>query len=132
MSLQTPRVLADADVALLRAAVGGASMAGGELASKGHLNAHERGGAAPCLCRKCIDRAPEKVVVDGLALVRERAEAKGRFLWFWMPESLGSDRDAIRRAVESRLHARSKEASKKQHEDLDTVFAGGDEEEDDE
>lgn len=128
MSLQTPRVLADADVALLRAAAGGAPT-GASAASKGHLNAHERAGPTPCLCRRCIDHAPEKVMVDGLSLVRERAEAGGRFLWFWMPETLEGDRDTIKRAVEARLHARAKSVPKRQHEDLDEVFAhaGGDE-----
>ena len=74
------------------------------------------------------------MTIDGLTLVRERAEVPqdeaGRFLWFWMPESLGQERDAIRRAVESRLRSRVKDvAKKKSHEDLDTVFAdaGGDE-----
>ncbi len=137
MSLQTPRVLADADVTLLRAAAGGAPM--GAPSSKGHLNAHERSAPTPCLCRRCIDRAPEKVAIDGLTLVRERAEVPqdkaGRFLWFWMPESLGPERDAIRRAVESRLRSRVKAvAMENRHEDLDTVFAdadaGGDEDED--
>jgi hypothetical protein len=117
MSLQTPRVLADADVVLLR---GGRSSA-----SKGHLNAHERGGPTPCLCRKCIDSAPETVTVSDLVLVRERAEAKGRFLWFWMPERLQSDREAIRRAVASRLFARKSSGRGRDAEDLDKVFAGG-------
>jgi hypothetical protein len=70
--------------------------------------------------------------------VRERAEAKGRFLWFWMPESLEADRESIRRAVASRLHARAQEPGKKKHfENLDEVFAeasdsgGGDDDDED-
>jgi hypothetical protein len=65
------------------------------------------------------------VSVSGLTLVRERAEAKGRFLWFWMPERLQNDREAIRRAVASRLHARAKGMPAKQYENLDKVFSGG-------
>ena len=123
MSLQTPRVLAESDVALLR---GGAS-GGAATSTKGHLNAHERQGPTPCLCRKCIGQAPERVTIGELELVRERAEAQGRFLWFWMPAQLEGDRENIRRAVASRLHAHARDSVKRAYEDLDTVFAGGDE-----
>lgn len=119
MSLQTPRILAESDVARLR---GGAS--GAAASEKGHLNAHERQGPTPCLCRKCIGRAPEKINVDGLELVRERAEGKGRFVWFWMPAELEADRESIRRAVASRLHGYATASAKRVYEDLDTVFAG--------
>jgi hypothetical protein len=130
MSLQTPRVLADADVALLRGAAGAGPGGSAAVSSKGHLNGHERAGPTPCLCRKCIGQAPETFVVGDLKLVRERAEAKGRFVWFWMPESLNEDRDAIRRAVESRLHARAKTGPTKEYSDLDEVFSDvGDEDE---
>lgn len=126
MSLQTPRVLSDADVALLRAGAGGAPMRAS--ASKGHLNAHEKSGPVPCLCRKCIDTAPESVTVGALALTRERAEAKGCFLWYWIPESLSEDREAVRRAVESRLHARVNVPTKRHYDDLDKVFTGEEDE----
>lgn len=132
MSLQTPRVLADADVALLRAGAVGAPMAG---AGKGvaHLNAHERGGPTPCLCRKCIDKAPERVTVGDLVLVRERAEGGKRFLWYWMPESLKKEKDAIRRAVESQLITRARDSVKKRRPNLDKVFTeeGDDDDADD-
>ncbi|MFO0734856.1 MAG: hypothetical protein U0270_03215 [Labilithrix sp.] len=122
MSLQTPRILAESDVALLR---GGAAGAGAGASAKGHLNAHEPHGPTPCLCHKCVGQAPEKVTIDGLDLVRERAEAKGRFVWFWMPAELAADRATVLRAVESRLHARASGGKKRAYEDLDTVFTGG-------
>lgn len=124
MSLQTPRVLTDADVALLR---GGASPGAG--AAKGiHLNAHEPSGPAPCLCKRCISAAPEQVTIGPLELVRERAEGEGKFLWFWMPKSLEADRLALRRAVASRLRKR-KVVAAPHRENLDTVFGGaGDDE----
>lgn len=127
MSLQTPRILSEADEALLR---GGASAPTAAL--KGHLNGHETSGPTPCLCRRCLPSAPETITVGGLAMLRDRAEAKGRFLWYWMPESLGDERVAVRRAVESRLHARKTLEKKLHRGNLDEVLggdsAGGDDE----
>jgi hypothetical protein len=137
MSLQTPRILSDADVALLRAgdgsaapAVGASAAAGGPALAafeKGHLNAHEGTGAAPCLCRKCLPQAPERFVAGNLTLVRDRASADGRFVWYWIPETLAKSKDAIRRSVESRLHARARKQRKNRgYGDLDALAAGGD------
>jgi hypothetical protein len=121
MSLQTPRVLSDADVALLRAAAG-AGPALPVASAKGHLNAHEEGGSVPCLCRRCVGAAPESITVGGLDLVRDRAEAKGRFLWYWYPRSLEAQRDLVRRAVEGRMHARVKERARREYDDLDATL----------
>lgn len=130
MSLQTPRVLADADIALLRGSAGGAPMG---LPTKGHLNAHERSGVTPCLCKRCIDAAPETFRVGDLELVRDRATGGGRFLWYWTPKSLESKREAIKRAVESRLISRTKsQGVGSRHENLDKVFAGGGDDDEDE
>jgi hypothetical protein len=134
MSLQTPRVLSEEDVALLRAASGGAAPAGARAPAaasgeKGHVNAHEPDGVAPCLCRKCLPQAPERVTVGDLALVRDRADGGGRFVWYWLPEAIAKDKDAIQRAVESRLRARARrEKSARDYEDLDTIFGDGDDE----
>jgi hypothetical protein len=148
MSLQTPRVLSENDVALLRAASGGLTATGATRAhangvasataavphEKGHLNAHESETLAPCLCWRCLPAAPERVEVNGLAMVRDRAAAGGRSIWYWLPESIAKDRDAIRRAVETRLHARARArtAKNRRTEDLDTVFEGADGEGEDE
>lgn len=120
MSLQTPRILSAADEAVLR---GGASAP--PASAKGHLNCHETSGPTPCLCRRCLPDAPEKVTVGTLTLVRERAEAKDRFLWYWMPESLEQDRAAVARAVESRLHDRKTNEKKREFSSIDAVLGGG-------
>lgn len=127
MSLQTPRVLTDADVALLR---GGAPAApsGPRLI---HLNAHEPRGPAPCLCKRCLPAAPEQVKLGSLELVRESAEANGKILWYWLPTRLEADRAEVRRAVASRLHKQER-APSKERQNLDTVFAGQGGEDDDE
>lgn len=115
MSLQTPRVLTEADVALLRGASGGAMGAVAVVVVAKplvRLNAHEPSDKAPCLCKACFDRAPETVTIGALSLVRERAEARGRELWYWMPAALSADKEPIRRAVESRLHGHARTAAK--------------------
>jgi hypothetical protein len=128
MSLQTPRVLADEDVALLRAAAGAPPGSAAAAASaKGHLNAHEEGGKTPCLCRRCIAQAPEEITVEGLRMLRDRAEAKGRFLWYWYPAALEDERAEVRRAVESRLHSRVVNAQKRRYDDLDATLGSGEE-----
>ena len=108
MSLQTPRGLTDKDIGLLRTAVASGSemdvraLLSGELI---HLNAHEPD-VVPCLCRDCIDPDVVRAEAEGESYLREYAVAKGRVLFFWMPESLEKDKKAVRRAVEARLHGK--------------------------
>jgi hypothetical protein len=123
MSLQTPRVLAEADVALLRSAAG-ASLGTTPAPTKGHLNAHEKASPTPCLCRKCFSAAPESFQLGKLRLVRDCARAKGRLLWYWLPDSLEADRETIRRTVESRLEGKLVEKQKRVLDDLDAVLGG--------
>jgi hypothetical protein len=67
------------------------------------------------------------VTVGSLALVRDRADGGGRFIWYWLPEAIQKEKDAIRRAVESRLQARARHARTDHgYADLDTVFGGAD------
>jgi hypothetical protein len=104
MSLQTPRTLTDDDVKLLLAAAGGTVPAApspppGKLY---HLNAHESG-PLPCLCQKCLPKAPERVVVAGEAFVRREATAKGRVVYYWLPEASIPSEKAVRIAVERRM-----------------------------
>jgi len=149
MSLQTPRILSDEDEALLRGggpapaaaagakgsqvagAAGAAVKAVSSLTGRGHLNAHEKGGPTPCLCRKCIDRSPERFTIPasadgspGMTLFRDRAEGKQRFLWYWVPESLEGEREAVRRAVQAKLLARPTTTPSKDYQNLDKVFGG--------
>jgi hypothetical protein len=131
MSLQTPRVLSDLDVALLRAAGAAGAAPSATLAPAapkevGHLNAHEPSGSAPCLCGRCLPSAPERFVLGSLPLVRERANGGGRFVWYWRPETLDEQRDAVRRAVEARLQARARKPAKASSRvSLDHAFASG-------
>src|SRR5438874_2058210 len=68
---------------------------------------------------------------EDLALVRERAEGKGRFLWYWVPESLSGDAEAIRRAVESRLLSRANAMPRIARRNLDEALGGGGDGDDD-
>jgi hypothetical protein len=130
MSLQTPRVLTDEDVGLLRAGASGAPVTPLLKGANGHLNGHERGGPTPCLCHRCIGSAPETFKVGSLDLVRREARTAERFLWYWVTTSLLDDEPAIRRAVESRLRAREPAPGQaREHDDLDTVFAGDEDDE---
>ncbi len=113
MSLQTPRTLTDADVALLLSvcvpgATPPAAAASAEVAAVEkiyHLNAHEKG-PLPCLCAKCLANAGERIVVDGEAFVRREARAKSRVLYYWLPEvSLGSEK-SVRFEIERRMKTR--------------------------
>jgi hypothetical protein len=108
MSLQTPRGLTDRDIGLLRTAVASGSDMDVRALLSGqwiHLNAHEPD-VVPCLCRACIQPDVERVEAEGETYLREWAVAKGRVLFFWMPEALAKDKKSVRRAVEARMHAK--------------------------
>lgn len=129
MSLQTPRVLTADDVALLRGAAGDVA-APVPAREPGHLNAHEPDDATPCLCAACLPSAPERVVVREIAFVRDRADANGRHVHYWLPEAIAPQRDAVRRAVTSRLMSRKRERPpRRPAEDLDAFAAAGEEDE---
>ncbi len=141
MSLQTPRTLTDDDVTLLLGVAGGSAPATAPAAGAPstpaapaappgklyHLNAHESG-PLPCLCQKCLPKAGERVVVDGEAFVRREATAKGRVLYYWLPEaSVGSEK-AVRAGVERRMkfklpdpidHSATKKRKRPEDEDED-------------
>lgn len=112
MSLQNPRTLTDADVALLLGvATPGAPLPAGAAAPPPaadkiyHLNAHETG-PLPCLCMKCLAKAGDRVVVDGEAFVRREATAKDRILYYWLPEASLPQEKAVRFAVEKRMRSK--------------------------
>ncbi len=127
MSLQTPRALTEDDVKLLLSALGGAAPPPSERIW--HLNAHESG-PLPCLCKKCLPKAPERVEVDGVAFVRQQASAKDRILYYWLPEVSVPQQKAVRVAVEKRMKA--KLPSPIVHVPGKKKRRGGDDDEDDE
>jgi hypothetical protein len=107
MSLQTPRVLTSADVALLlpQRAPPRAAPAPKDDATHPVLNAHEPGGPAPCLCKKCLPDAPESFEFKGQRFVRRASTARGRRLAFWVPEELADVKD-VQRSVAAHLSSK--------------------------
>jgi len=103
MSLQTPRTLTEDDVKLLLSATTGAPPPPSDKIY--HLNGHETG-PLPCLCKKCLPKAPERIEVDGEAFVRREATAKDRILYYWLPEVSVPAQKAVRYAVEARMRAK--------------------------
>jgi hypothetical protein len=113
MSLQTPRTLTKEDEALLLQTaaldpkLAAAPAAPAAPVAKGprviHVNAHEPTSKAPCLCKKCLPRAPEEVTIEGVTLKRDVITASDRVLHYWFPASLDGERETIRRTVAQRL-----------------------------
>jgi hypothetical protein len=66
------------------------------------LNAHEPS-AFPCLCPRCVDASASEIEAFGMKLHREHATAKGRVLFYWLPDELYAERDEVRRAIEARM-----------------------------
>lgn len=106
MSLQTPRVLTAADAELLLQAAGAPlPRKGSGAAGPIHLAVHEVGGPLPCLCRKCLDQAPETIAYAGGEYFRAEAAAHGRRLWFWVPAELRGELPAVIDSVAARLQS---------------------------
>lgn len=109
MSLQTPRVLLPEDAERLMRAASADAPAGRERAPGPiNLTAHEKKGALPCLCKKCLPAAPEVLERDGAPYFRAAVEAQGRVLWFWVPGELKDELPAVVEAVKGRLSSRLK------------------------
>lgn len=109
MSLQTPRALSAGDVALLLGAVG--SAVGGPVAERViNLTAHDAEGPLPCLCRRCLPQSGERAGAAGMSFTRTRVEAGGRTLYYWLPDELLPDTEAVATSVQSVLAARLRSA----------------------
>lgn len=132
MSLQTPRALSAPDVALLLGVAAGTTPVAAlapEVKAPVHVNRHESKPKLPCLCKKCFDKAGERVEVNGDVFVRRAALAKGRVLYFWLPELLVATEKKVTLAVEQRMQqmlkdlrvaqAKPKNAKKKASKDED-------------
>lgn len=105
MSLQTPRVLSDGDVALLLAA---AAVPAKPPRPPGPVNVaqHQAVTPLPCLCGRCLATAPETVDGAGVSYFRASAEAQGRVLWFWVPATLKDELPEVVAAVQARMRDR--------------------------
>lgn len=109
MSLQTPRVLTEADAELiLRAAEAARPAPRVPVPRPVNVAKHEENTGLPCLCRGCLASAPETITHGGGTYLRARAEANERLLWFWVPSELQGEVAAAVQAVEQRLKARFK------------------------
>lgn len=98
MSLQTPRVLAAEDVALLWPSSGAAGPT--------NFTAHDPESPLPCLCRRCLPACPERAETGGMAFTRAKVEASGKVLYYWLPDELVPDAAAISQSVAGALLAR--------------------------
>jgi hypothetical protein len=108
MALQTPRVLAPDDSDLM---LGAAPTKKVQPEAVVNLNAHSKGGTAPCLCKGCLPSAPNEVTVKGVRFLRRSAAAKGRVVHFWAPEDIADEPaliHSVRAAMTSKLGSRGK------------------------
>ncbi len=112
MSLQTPRVLCAADVALLlqTASAAQAAAAAARCRPQGtsNLNRHDPNSSLPCLCKTCLGEAPSTIAREGGSFFRASAQMHGRILWFWVPAALQKDLPALILSVQSRMQQRLK------------------------
>src|SRR5262249_23772923 len=53
--------------------------------------------------KKCLAKAPEQVTVDGVAFERDSVTAADRILYYWLPASLGPQKEEMQRIVGQRL-----------------------------
>ncbi|MBL8940587.1 MAG: hypothetical protein JNM69_38945 [Archangium sp.] len=106
MSLQTPRVLTSADAQLLGGS--GAETTGAPTNTTRNLTAHEPVTALPCLCSKCIAKAPERATAKDMSFFRMSAEAHGRTLHFWVPDELAETKRAVQQSVAGAMRVKLK------------------------
>lgn len=72
-----------------------------------NLTAHDKKkNPLPCLCKKCLEPAAATATAKGMAFQREFAVHEGRVLFFWMPQEIAADQEAVRRAVQVKLRGR--------------------------
>lgn len=76
------------------------------LAALVNLTCHDPAGPLPCLCKRCLARAPLEAAAEGLVFRRTFAVSGSHVLHFWVPEDLAADRAEVRRAVGQAVRAR--------------------------
>ncbi|MBN1210518.1 MAG: hypothetical protein JXB05_37035 [Myxococcaceae bacterium] len=109
MSLQTPRALAPEDATLLLQASGGGG--GPEVAAEAapapiNLTAHDAESPLPCLCKRCLPKAPERAEIQGMAFTRSKVETGSKVLYYWLPDELAAQASTVSRSVLGALLAR--------------------------
>jgi hypothetical protein len=108
MSLQTPRALTAEDVKLLLPTSGGAAAAAEAPVEAGPINltAHDPEALLPCLCKRCLPKAPERAETGGMKFTRAKVETEGKALYYWMPDELLPEAPAVAHSVMGALIAR--------------------------
>lgn len=71
-----------------------------------NLTAHEPAAPLPCLCSRCLARAPESSSLEGLHFRRLEVRAASRVLHAWYPVELEDEVPALRASMERRLTRR--------------------------
>jgi len=97
MSLQTPRLLTDADAALLLGATGWGPP---------NITAHQAHSRLPCLCKRCLPQSPERAEAGGMRFLRAQVESGGKRLHYWLPEELSPSAREVARFVQAAMAGR--------------------------
>jgi hypothetical protein len=106
MSLQTPRTLAATDLALLLPSSNSEATEAPAPTGLINLTAHEPNSPLPCLCKRCLPKAPEHASTGGMEFTRSQVEAEGRVLYYWLPNELLSEAPRVSQSVLGALRAR--------------------------
>ena len=100
MSLQTPRVLTVADATALSGSTPAAPIPVKKKLT--NLTGHVSNGKEPCLCARCLPKAPREFEVQGQKFLRRSVVVKHRELFFWAPAEF-ADSKALAKSVASGL-----------------------------
>jgi hypothetical protein len=109
MSLQTPRALSAEDATLLlqESGAGGSTEAATEATpARINLTAHDPESPVPCLCKRCLPKAPEHAETQGMAFTRSHVEMDNKVLYYWLPDELAAQASTVSRSVLGALLAR--------------------------
>jgi hypothetical protein len=101
MSLQTPRVLTADDAKVLLSASGAVSSPP-ESKKRINLTQHSSSSKEPCLCSRCLPKAPSSFELQGQTFLRRSVVVKHRELHFWAPEAI-ADSPAMAKSVQSAM-----------------------------
>jgi hypothetical protein len=108
MSLQTPRALAAEDLSLLLpASSGGGESAVAPIAvGRINLTAHEPESPLPCLCKRCLPKAPGCAKAGGMEFTRTKVDTEDKVLYYWLPDELLPQAPEVSKSVLGALLSR--------------------------